>query len=153
MERHTLEGSHGDVCRHPQNPFDFFCPAGCAHVREAPFCSSTTEAGLPRPDSPCRMPLRELTRVERLSNRLAELERARERFTAAGDFKAAAKAHDMIRLVKSDRQRARAEEEQGLGSEEAAESGSAASGSSAGAQGRPRLRSRSGRGSGAGLVY
>lgn len=105
LERHTLEDGHGDICRHPSHPADFFCPADCVHIRTAPYCAN--------PDgqrNPCRMPILQLSKVERFTQRIQELERSRDRYVATKNMDAAAKAQDLIRVVKADRVRAKMEE-------------------------------------------
>jgi hypothetical protein len=129
LERHTLEAGHGDVCRNAPDPEQrdsgdgasqpaattFFCPLHCLHLQTAPYCgaaantvgssgrSGRSGGGI----SPCRVALVVVSEVDRLSDRLADLEATRQRAIGDGDRALVQRVEGQISLVKFERRRAK----------------------------------------------
>ena len=136
LERHTLEQGHGDVCRNApgsaalllrgarlgrwdpegRSQSDFFCPRGCGRSAQAPFCTVATSGGGGgrggggddgRAVGPCRVPMPVMSDWDRLSLRLAELEKTKGRAELEGAQRLRS-VEQQIKLVKFERRRAKA---------------------------------------------
>ena len=108
LSRHTMQRSHGDICLDAVTQ-DFFCPFGCLHILEAPYCAHKT-AGLPA--EACRAPLTTKTRVDMLMERLSDLQKMRTKSPSSH-------IDNQIKLVKFDLRGAKAEAARNAASMEA----------------------------------
>jgi hypothetical protein len=117
LERHTLEGAHGDICRNVVGAVAaataataasteeatatvFFCPRGCQRSGLAPYCADLTGS------RPCRVPLPASSALDRLTERLSGLTQQLAAAQVQGNPARVKSLQAQIKLVKGDLRRA-----------------------------------------------